>query len=644
MSGLRDRNDALFRARFPHAWHQLAALGPPQSRLVVEDGRPVNIDLGEVRLYSDGAPDWTRRQLDDFFRDPDRVRLPAPETLRLSEAARAALPAIDRAAARGGAPLAEAPAADVGFTFVFGIGLGLHLRELLTRTACRNLVLVEPFAEFVLHSLSAVDWGELADLAAQRGAQIHFLLGGEPEGILRGIEGLLIRGQGRTFLDGSYAYVHYPSWPLQQARLLLNERIGNFFVHGSYLEDETLMLRNAGANLRRWDHRRIDGGGAPPAPAPALIVGSGPSLDRDLPLLADLAARALVFTCGSALGILLKNGIRPDFHVENENSRPLVENLRGFGQDFDLSGIVLVASSTVDPEVSALFAERWYYHRAMLSPAAILAPGSTPLIYAGPMVGNAAAAAAAALGFTAVHLFGLDCGRRPGTGHHARDAVYNTAGYNNFIPGESSATLDDEFTRTVPGNFGGEIETSAYKDLSRRTLTELIRRQPGTWINCGDGARIDGAAPKAAAALGLPPLAMDRGAAVDALRRRLPVFAAGRSLDRDDLALQLRACDSYIAEHRDLVARARAAGDGAWDFEGRLRAFRDSRPGAFDGINRIAAGSLDSVLRLAVHRAGRMADPGTRAAFFAEFLGVYAEVSESVLARARDLLEGLAEP
>ena len=32
----------------------------------------------------------------------------------------------------------------------------------------------------------------------------------------------------------------------------------------------------------------------------------------------------------TAIGILLKNGIRPDLHVENENTFPLVKNLREF--------------------------------------------------------------------------------------------------------------------------------------------------------------------------------------------------------------------------------------------------------------------------------------------------------------------------
>jgi len=196
----------------------------------------------------------------------------------------------------------------------------------------------------------------------------------------------------------------------------------------------------------------------------------------------------------------------------------------------------------------------------------------------------------------------------------------------------------------VPGNFGGEIETSAYKDLSRRTFSELIRRQGGTWINCGDGARIDGAQPKAAAALDLPVPPGGRAAVLESLRRRLRAHAAGGYNDRDALRRHVEACDMYRAEHAELVARARREGDGPWEFERRMRAFRNARLGAFDGVDKIAGGSLDSLFRLAVHRAGRIGDAAGRGAFFADFLEAYGQESEEVLGRAQQPLAGFLGP
>ena len=54
---------------------------------------------------------------------------------------------------------------------------------------------------------------------------------------------------------------------------------------------------------------------------PAIIVGNGPSLDKEIDFLRKNQDNFVIFCSGSALKPLYKAGITPDFQVEIERSR-----------------------------------------------------------------------------------------------------------------------------------------------------------------------------------------------------------------------------------------------------------------------------------------------------------------------------------
>lgn len=642
---LFERNKEVFQSRYPAIWSVLEAVEPPTSKPVVEDGRVINIDLGEASLYPQPGPDWARTQVEEYFRAPDRICLSDPAERILSKAAERLLPDLDKYLSREvGGGLEPMPVTDMGFAFIFGVGLGHHLPLLMERCQVRTWVLVEPVPEFLFHSLSSVDWTEVFDRVARMWGEVRFLVGKSPERAMLEIEAELVHGMGKSFLDGSYAFVHYPTWDLQQGRRLLNERIPNFYFHSSYLEDEVLMVENTFGNLSRWSCHLIDGRARVESQVPLFIIGSGPSLDADLPHIQALRDKAVVFSCGSALGVLLKNGIRPDFHIENENTTNLVANLKRFRDDFGLDGIRFVAATTVPPEASALFDQRWYYCRALLSPNIIFDLSAEPLPYTGPVVSNAAASVATALGFTNIHLFGVDCGRRIGAGHHAQDAVYYEDGYDNFATekGDSAEALDTDFTRQVPGNFGGEVATSSYLDLSRRTMTELQRVRGVSFVNCSNGARIDGAIPRAGASLKLSGATPEgRIKILASLDEALPNHPAGSFLREIDLPSHLMACDTLARELDKLLVAVRADNGGFWDLTQRLHVFRKVAPPASEGIVRLVMGSFMSMVYLATYRFRRIPDGHVRDDFSRFTINGLRRSAGEIFGETRTLLENL---
>ncbi len=641
---LEDKNRAFFKVRRPDALSLIESQGPAVSKPVFENGRAVNIDLGKVTLYPAPAPAWTSRQIEDYFKAPDRVPFPDPADDGLCAAGTMMRDAVEgflKDTMSG--PLRRNPVADVGYAFIFGIGLGYHIAPLVDRGVARNLILIEPIPEFLAHSFSALDWRDLFEKADAKGIRIHFKIGQEPDRTLLEIEGLIIHEKGSLFLDGAYAYVHYPSWPLDQGRRLLNQKIMNFLVRPGNFDTEIPMMVNAIGNLRLRPFYLLDEKSPAGSDLPVFIVGSGPSLDKDLGAIEKWRDRVLLISSGvSSLGVLLRHGIRPDLHLENENSKPLVHNLARLNETAGLEGIRLAAAVSVDPEVGGMFHKRWFYSRALLSPNDILLGDDAPLLYAGPLTANAALAVAAAVGFRTVYLFGVDCGSREGGKHHSTDAVYYDPGYDNFIEGESHDTMDDELERSVPGNFGGEVITSAYYDLSRRTMTELRRRYGVSLYNCGDGARIDGATPKASASIDLSGAPTGRQAAeLGRIENGLAYHEAGSFPYLRELRGHRDAFSKFSEALIPMIDAARREDGGFWEFSRRLNAFKADHGEEFGGVFKLIGGSLESMLRLGAYSGDRIESPKERDAFLKAFLDRFGEGAQRVAGEAMALLERL---
>ncbi|MDO4674690.1 motility associated factor glycosyltransferase family protein [Campylobacter sp.] len=80
----------------------------------------------------------------------------------------------------------------------------------------------------------------------------------------------------------------------------------------------------------------------------AIIVSTGPSLTKQLPLLKQVQGRALIFAADSAYPILAKWGIRPDFVCMVERSELTAEFFKHDFGEFD-AGVVFLCLSLVHP-------------------------------------------------------------------------------------------------------------------------------------------------------------------------------------------------------------------------------------------------------------------------------------------------------
>jgi hypothetical protein len=637
LSPLFQRNRDIFETRYPDIWRHLDSIGSPVAALVEKDGSAVNLDLGGGMLYPLPAPEWAEKQLQSFRQYPERISFSNPSHCNLSAISLKLLNSLIAYSRNNGLAgvMDGMPVVDVGYLFVFGIGLGHHIPQLVEETPAKHIVLIEPVTEFLFHALSAIDWGEVFAAAERRGIVFHFVLAKDPDKISAAVEGI-VSTEGNIFLNGSYFCPHYYSWTLKETLVILKERLKNHYISSGFIEDEIEMVRNCVQNLERWPFHLIESRPFREQNLPVFILGAGPSIDKDFPEIRKLRDRVIVISCGTALGILLKNGIRPDIHCELERGELTYTILSGVRDEYGFDGITLIASTTVDPRVSGLFDKRWYYFRAGLSSTTLFRSEGTPLYGADPLVCNTAFSAAAHLGFTQVYLFGVDLAQKQTGLHHAKDSVYFK---------EEHTDLDESyvkrFDRKVPGNFGGTVETFWAFDMGRQMLSQVQRIRQTNLVNCSDGAKIYGAKPKVAASVTLPDVLPRREVVLARVEAQMPAFEAGEILRNVDLDAHVRGCEGFVEAFEEFLATTLGEDGGFIEMEARLHDFINERRDDFRGFFSLALSSIVSMLRLGSFFGSRISDEAKRRAFFEHFIGCYRERCIEMTEISKDLLSSV---
>ncbi|MCW9034118.1 MAG: DUF115 domain-containing protein [Rhodospirillales bacterium] len=644
VESLKQRNEELFQDKFPHVLAALKSLGDPISELVIEGDKAVNIKIDGQNLYPENFEDVAKQQVESYFENPDRIGFTDPSHCNLSPVSRKLLKytqgfLISNNITR----LAPYPLKNIGYTFIFGIGLGGHLLEVIKRSEGINIALIEPIPEFLTHSFSTIDWQEIVDFAEESGSDISFILGQAPYDIVETIS-MHMRRSMNTFLDGSYAYIHYPSWTIIEARKLLNEEIKSNYISSGFFEDEILMMTNTYDNFKNHDFHILNRQPVLEQQKPVFIVGSGPSLDKSLPKIIELRDKVILLSSGSSsLDILLKNGLTPDFHVEVENSHPLVVNLQKLAETYDLSSITFIGSTTVNPLVGKIFKKKFFFFRPQLSPMYILNPGIDGLIGTDPLVANTGFSSMLACGFQNIYLFGVDCGKRRGAGHHSKQAVYYKDDYDNFLKGFGKETLDDGYNQVVPGNFGGEILTTKLFNISRAAFTYSLRNRTAKRYNCSDGAKIEGITPLSPFAIKLPATSQPLDKIMSSIEEQMSFYEKGQVFDKTELAEGPAECDYLEEKFLEVYENDLVEDIDFPKFEKHIIDLRYLENKKQNPAYIICHGSIRSMIRLGAFFGSRFEDEEEHKKFIDFFLKEYKDLCLWMFKETKKMLTEMAE-
>jgi len=440
-------------------------------------------------------PGYTRQRLDEFHARPTPFFEVSPAgpvypansdefinflTRKLEQEV---VPSLDAAyGAAGGGERA-------GFFLLFGGGLGTHIPELVERYDFVDLILCEDDILLFHTSLFVTDWSAIVEALKARGGRLFFVHAEAPEAFLGQIAGI-VQQRHQALSEGTLAFFYRPTpvfHSVAQAFDELRNLCGQF---NGWLSDELVHFRNSVANLAK----DADGARAVLArigenrgQAVAVVVGSGPSLDDDIQQLRAVSDRCLIISCGTALEALLSAGIRPDFHCELENVRSSAEIARSVAERFDLGGVTLLAATTVNAGLPALFERTLYFLREGDAVCALIKNGFDILPFSGRTAVCSAASFAAHIGCNSVILLGVDLAYREDLHHAEAVSVYSSGEH-----GTGSAKPYGFFD--TPGNFRASVSTNGTWTFMRKGLEDLAAQAAGLsrFVNCSDGARVTG--------------------------------------------------------------------------------------------------------------------------------------------------------
>ncbi|HLI21453.1 MAG TPA: 6-hydroxymethylpterin diphosphokinase MptE-like protein [Stellaceae bacterium] len=614
-------NAAAARAAFAERFPEIAALldrpGAVSSSLIEEQGEIVDATVNDARLYNGDARDFAAKQVDAFMAKPLRLFMDRPTDAGLVS------PICVRLHDELGAFLVERGHEEISrqvsddsprYLIVFGLGLGHHIEELVKRTKARWLIVAEPITDFIAHSFHTVDWPRLFAHFEGQGGGVEIVTKIDPGEMVSAIVRYM-SAQGIPYVDGSFVFTHYPLWAFSEGRNRLYEAVEFAFINRGFFEDELVMMTNAVTNFAAGPAWLIEGRPRLHRPELAVIVGAGPSLDEGLERLKAIRDKVVLFSAGTALRPLLRNGFVPDFHCELENVPATVDALKEAGTYGDLSQITLMASATVDPRIPPMFRETIYFFRDSVSSTMILGEKHLPIAGATPTCVNMALSMAAFFGFTDMALFGADCGIRPGSDDHAKDTVYRDIGVF-----QKEGAVDERYPMEVEGNFGGIARTNWIYDSCRLMLSEVIELRRLNVVNASDGAFIPFAVPRVPEAIDPPGSALDRAAVLAALKRSLDEITPAAMFAETDLKKVARQADRMFA---DLDSALERLGRDAPDFAAVYRAmtaFLADAGSRYAHADSIISGSLTALPRIAMFFGFRIADPGLRSELFSLFI------------------------
>ena len=368
-----------------------------------------------------------------------------------------------------------------------GVGLGTHIEFFSENIPVEDWLILEPNEDFFYISLHTVDWERIYKNFERNGRYFAILTGEDALDFKR--VNSFFKTVGPFKASTAFLFVHYLSKDNGDfVQKMATELIRHISFFG-FFDDEVISLRHTLQNIKNGVPllNPHDKGLKPDIPA--VVVGSGPSLERYIDLLKEHQNGLFIISCGSALGILEKHGIVPDLHVNIErNDPPYRAAISSTTEEFRKKIPFAGANNNYPPFFEAFGKNAMYLKAA--DAGAELFP-QQPLYFVNPTVTNTGLALAYYLGFERVYLLGVDLAF-PEKRHHAKGSVYETV-FKEIAEKVYKGELE------VEGNFGGKLQTTSIFYTSLKVMEEAIDIF-SSWrkfevFNPNFGAKIEGAKP-----------------------------------------------------------------------------------------------------------------------------------------------------
>ncbi len=459
-------------------------------------GESLNLTRDGKKVYAGGILEYAKQDVTKYLNDPTRFYIMTPivqiEKGKIASRFREAL--YEHVGDWG---YHETPTSDAGYAVVFGLGVGAHLNFLASYLPVEHFIFAESDLVQFRACCDVFSWRQFITHLENSGKKVSLYVTSFSEQLGNAVMNEM-RDEFHVFLDGSYFYQHSvdPDGSLAKARLAFDQTLVTLEYSMGFFEDECLMFKNTMANLANVDFHLMPKTPFDKAGLPAMIVGSGPSVDGAIDTIRNNADKALLFSGGTSYSVLKRNGITPDFHTQYENDVVNYDVVTSFAKDFTFDDTYLIAPMTIDPRIPPFFKGVLFYFRDSLSPTMLLANDEQIMTQSGPTVSNLGCRSAISMGAEALILFGVDLGGPSEEDHHSKDTIYI---YEKDIVAEHSGELLGDLPDTTPqripvaGTYCDTVYTNRIFMQAKMYFEGLFQAFSHVPVfNCSIGAKIIG--------------------------------------------------------------------------------------------------------------------------------------------------------
>lgn len=382
---------------------------------------------------------------------------------------------------------------------IFGVGLGYHIPELLTKHTFDYLFICEPDLELFYASLFCIDWKEIIERIDEQGGCLFLHIGVSYEDFFNEIF-KIAEDIGAFSIINNFCYQHYPSDEITQ---LIKTFFDNYYqLHQGFgfYNDAITGLAHAYRNAESQAALMFTNKNTKDTlkDIPVFVVGNGPSLDESIEIIRSYQDKAIIISAGTAFQSLLKANIKSDFHVLVERPKVTYDVQKKIAPESGYQDVNLLTVDVMYPDVLGLY--KWagvalkgpeagstflsMYTQRKFGRSVDALPGG------GPLVSNTALAYAITMGFKEIYLFGVDNGYPLSGKTHSELSIYNDVELKKIFKPLQDANI------RLEGNFGEDVMAAPLLAISKTTFDRLLSTVPQCNVyNVGQGAKIRGAIP-----------------------------------------------------------------------------------------------------------------------------------------------------
>ncbi|WP_396598622.1 motility associated factor glycosyltransferase family protein [Bermanella sp. R86531] len=384
-----------------------------------------------------------------------------------------------------------------------GVGLGLHIQELLKNKEVLQIYVVEHDIEHFKASMYVTRWYEIVpEFDLLKGRMLNFVLtfGQEEEEIFVNIWNELLRYPPRFPLTTIY-YNHRRSKLYEKTIKRIQSEFHVFISSWGFYDDEINQLNNGIHNLREGipfiSKSSKDSISDEERSIPALVVGAGPSLNDKIDFIKENKDDFLIISAGTALRSLYKAGITPDIHAEIESDYNTVLALNSIDPDY-LKDIKLIGPIQLNPLAFKKFnTKRLFFKDSSAQSGMFEISDTDPIPHSTPTCSNTAMAFLLYHEFKDIYFVGMDLGYKDKSNSHAQGSLYYEQDAPDQIKQAMKAKEFTDYINILDVN-GGTIKTEPIYFSTKRRIENAIRTSKSIgketdFYNASNGAEISGA-------------------------------------------------------------------------------------------------------------------------------------------------------